>query len=364
MTTFFGRRRDALLSRVACDGYLVVDLARLMPKQIDHSSLFYLTGYRGEGVLFVTPGETVLLADERYFEAAKSEVGHDLTVRAASGDYLANIAEEVERLGLSELSFTSNRITYSLYDRLRGLLGIDLNPQDDPISVLRMLKDEEEIRCIDAAVDVSESCLHQLVEEIEIGMTERAISSRLDMLMLEAGAEAAFETIVAAGENSFNQHHQPSDRRIKAGDLLLIDFGATTGEYLADISRTFAVGAITPEMQAIYDAARGATELGTQCLTPGTPIQDVWRTIKNYFDTTDFAPHSAVSGHCFGLDVHERPFILEGDPFQLQPGMTTTMEPGIYIQGYGGVRIEDDVLITAGGPRCLTRFPRELMVVG
>ena len=362
--TVFRQRRNALLSRVSRDGYLVVDLARLMPKEIDHSSLFYLTGYRGEGVLFVTRAETVLLADERYFEAAKSEVGHDLTVRPATGDYLANTAVEVKRLDIHELSFTSNRITYSLYDRLSTLLGIDLVPQEDPIAKLRMLKDEEEVRCIDEAVDVSESCLHQLVEEIEIGMTEKAIASRLDILMLEAGGVPAFDTIVAAGENCFSQHHHPSDRRIKAEDFLLIDFGATTGEYLADISRTFAVGAITSEMQAIHDAARGATEIGTEQLRPGTPIKDVWQTIKDYFDTTDFASHSAVSGHCFGLDVHERPFILEGDPSTLQPGMTTTMEPGIYIQGYGGVRIEDDVLITPDGPRCLTSFPRELMVVG
>jgi Xaa-Pro aminopeptidase len=362
--TVFRQRRNALLSRVARDGYLVVDLARLVPKEIDHSSLFYLTGYRGEGVLLVTRAETVLLADERYFEVARSEIGHDLSVRPATGDYLANIAEEVERLGLSEFSFTSNRITYSLYDRLKGLLGIDLIPREDPISGLRMLKDDEEIRCIDAAVDVSESCLHQLIEGVEIGMTEKAIASRLNILMLEAGAEPAFETIVAAGENSFNQHHQPSDRRIKAEDLLLIDFGATTGEYLADISRTFAVGAITTEMQAIHDAARRATEFGVESLRPGASIHDVWQAIRDYFDTTDFASHSAISGHCFGLDVHERPFILEGDPSKLQPGMTTTMEPGIYIQGYGGVRIEDDVLITPDGPRCLTSFPRELMVVG
>jgi Xaa-Pro aminopeptidase len=362
--TVFGQRRNALLSNVDCDGYLVVDLARLMPKEIDHSSLFYLTGYQGEGVLFITPAESVLLADERYFEAAKDDVGHDLIVRPAAGDYLANIRDEVERLDLPELSFTSNRITYSLYDRLQQLLDIDLVPHEDPIAKLRMVKDAEEIRCIDAAVDVSESCLRQLVEEIEIGMTEKAIASRLDILMLESGAEPAFETIVAAGENCFNQHHQPSDRHIKAEDFLLIDFGATTGEYLADITRTFAVGAITPEMQAIHDAARGATDIGTESLRPGTPIKDVWQAIKNYFDQTEYAQHSAISGHCIGLDVHERPFILPDDAFELQPGMVTTMEPGIYIQGTGGVRIEDDVLITADGPRALSSFPRELLVVG
>ena len=227
-----------------------------------------------------------------------------------------------------------------------------------------MCKDAEEIRCIDAAVDVSETCLHQLIEEIEIGMTEQAIASRLDILMLENGVERAFEPIVAAGENCFNQHHHPSDRRIKAEDFLLIDFGASTGEYLADITRTFAVGAITPKMQSIHDAARRATKIGTENLQPGVPIKDVWQAIKNYFDETEYAAHSAISGHCIGLDLHERPFILADDPFEFKPGMVTTMEPGIYLQGYGGVRIEDDVLITPTGPRSLSTFPRELIVVG
>jgi len=362
--TVFDQRRKALLANIACDGYLVVDLARLMPKEIDHTSLFYLTGYQGEGVLITTDTESVLLADERYFEAAKDQVGHDLVVHQAAGDYLENIKQEVERLALSEVSFTSNRITYSLFDRLQSLLDVNLTPREDPIAKLRMCKDTEEIRCIDAAVDVSETCLHQLIEEIEIGMTEQVIAARLDILMLENGVERAFEPIVAAGENCFNQHHQPSDRRIKGGDFLLIDFGASTGEYLADLTRTFAVGTITPKMQSIHDAARAATEIGTENLQPGTPIKDVWQAIKNHFDQTDFAPYSAISGHCIGLDLHERPFIMADDHFELQPGMVTTMEPGIYIHGYGGVRIEDDVLITPTGPRPLSTFPRELIIVG
>jgi len=362
--TVFDQRRRALLADVDSTAYLVVDLARLMPKEIDHASLYYLTGYQGEGVLITSENETVLIADERYFEAAKDQVGRDLVVRQAAGDYLADIKNEVERLTLSDLSFTSNRITYSLYDRLRHLLDVDLTPLEDPIAKLRMCKDAEEIRCIDAAVDISEACLHQLVEEIEIGMTEHAIASRLDILMLENGVERAFEPIVAGGENCFNQHHQPSDRRLELGDFLLIDFGASTGEYLADITRTFAVGTITPKMQSIHDAAREATEIGTENLQPGTPIKDVWLAIENHFDQTEFAAHSAISGHCIGLDLHERPFILADDPFELQPGMITTMEPGIYIHGYGGVRVEDDVLITPTGPRVLSRFPRDLMVVG
>ncbi len=362
--TVFAQRRNDLLAAINCSGYLVVDLARLMPKEIDHTSLFYLTGYQGEGVLIITEEETVLLADERYFEAAKSQVGNDLVVHPAIGNYLSNIKEEVGRLALSELCFTSNRITYSLYDRLRGLLDIETTPREDPIAKLRMCKDPAEIACIEAAVEVSESCLRQLVDEIKVGMTEKEIASRLDILMLENGAERAFEPIVAAGENCFNQHHRPSDRPIKEEDFLLIDFGAKKHEYLADITRTFAVKSVTPRMKTIHDAARIATEIGIENLRPGAPIKNVWQEIRNHFDQTDFAAQGEISGHCIGLDLHERPFITADDTFELHPGLVTTMEPGIYIQGYGAVRIEDDVLVTPTGPRVLSCFPRELIVVG
>lgn len=362
--TVFSQRRSSLLESSPSEAYIVVDLARLMPKEIDHTSLFYLTGYRGEGVLIVTGKKTVLLADDRYFEAAKAEVGHDLDVHNAQGDYLANIKQEVEDLGLAQLAFTSNRITYSLFDRLQQLLDAKLQPCEDPVARLRMTKDDEEVARIQNAVDVSEACLGQLLDEIKTGMTEREIASRLVTLMLQRGASPAFETIVAAGENCFSQHHLPSDRPIQSEDFLLIDFGARVDEYLADITRTFAVGQTTPRMQAIHDAARRATEIGVEHLRPGNTIDEVWQAVRTFLDGTEFAADATVSGHCFGLDVHERPFILEDDPQELVPGIMTTMEPGIYIQGYGGVRVEDDVLVTPTGPRSLTTFPRELRIVG
>lgn len=362
--TVFRNRRNTLLEATGAEAYLVVDLARLMPKEIDHTSLFYLTGYTGEGVLLITADEAILLADERYFEAAKAEVGHDLTVQPATGVYLANIKAEVERLGISELSFTSNRITYSLFDRLRELLDLKLAPMDDPILRLRQCKDDDEVTRIKAAIDISETCLEQLIDKIEVGMTEREIAARLDILMLENGAERAFEPIVATGENSYNQHHVPSERAIKAGEFLLIDFGAKKDEYLADITRTFAVKTITPKMRAMHDAARRATEIGNNNLGPGKPIKEVWQAIRDHLDQTEFATDGEVSGHCIGLDLHERPFILPDETDEMKPGMVTTMEPGIYVIGYGGVRIEDDVLITADGAEVLTGFTRDLLVVG
>ncbi len=362
--TILSNRRDLLLAAVNCQGYLVVDLARLMPKEIDHASLYYLTGYSGEGVLIITAQASVLLADERYFEMAKGQVGDDLVVRPASGNYLSNIKEEVDRLRLQELSFTSHRITYSLYSRLREHLQIRLTPREDPVVKLRMTKDAIEIERIKEAVHISEACLEELVKDIRVGMTEKEIALRLDMLILRNGAERAFQAIVAAGENCFNQHHEPSDRQIKAGDFLLIDFGAKKNEYLADITRTFAVETATPRMEAIYETARVATQIGIDALRPGVPLREVWQKIRAHFDHSDFAADGQIAGHSIGIDVHEFPFLLPEEDFELTPGLVITMEPGIYILGYGGVRIEDDVLVTQNEPEVLTSFPKELTVIG
>lgn len=364
MTNVFERRRETLLSQVGCQGYLVVDLARLMPKEIDHTSLYYLTGYGGEGALILTEQESVLLADERYFEAARAQVGADLTVHQATGNYLGNLKEELARLEITELSFTSHRITYSLFERLRGLVEIELTPREDPLIALRMIKDAGEIDRIKEAVKISESCLTRLVSEIRVGMTEKEIARKLEILFLEHGAERAFEPIVAAGENSFNQHHTPSDRPIKAGEFLLIDFGAKQHEYLADITRTFAVKEATPKMAAIYETAREATRIGVDNLHPGARASSVWESIRAHFDQSEFSAFGQIAGHCIGLDLHERPFIKQDETLTLQPGMVTTMEPGIYILGYGGVRIEDDILLTEQGPELLTRFPKDLTIVG
>ncbi len=363
--SLFAQRRKALLEEVNCEAYIVVDLARLMPKEIDHTSLFYLTGYTGEGVLLITKDTAVLLADERYFESAKAALQDDMEVHQATGVYLANIKEELERLSIKELAFTSNRITYSLYAKLQELTAVTLVPKDDPVSYLRRLKDISEIEQIKKAISLAESSLEQLADEVRVGMTEKEIALRLEMLLMEKGAEKAFSTIAAAGKNSFNQHHHNGDTKIKEGDFLLIDFGARCNEYICDITRTFAIKRTDEKMERQYHTALSANKIGISNMVPGYSIREIWDTINDYFQTTEFAETGRIAGHAFGLDIHESPFMRNDNDSTLQSGIVMTMEPGIYILGYGGVRIEDDVLITENGPEVLTSFPKEeLRVIG
>jgi Xaa-Pro aminopeptidase len=363
--SIFARRRKALLDEANSDAYLVVDLARLMPKEIDHTSLLYLTGYTGEGVLLFTENTAILLADERYFESARAELQGDVDVRPATGVYLDNIKEELERLSIKELAFTSNRITYSLYSRLQDITDVTLVPRDDPVLQLRKLKDESEITHIKNAIALAEPCLERLVNEIRVGMTEKEIALRLEMLLLEKGTEKAFHIIAAAGKNSFNQHHHPGNTKVREGDFLLIDFGAICNGYICDITRTFAVKKTDDKMETQYHTALAANKIGISSLVPGNSISNVWDAITDYYQTTDFAEAGKIGGHGFGIDIHEIPFMNKEVDFTLQPGIVMTMEPGIYILGYGGVRIEDDVLITENGPEVLTSFPKdELRILG
>ncbi len=363
--SLFANRRKALLEKVNSEAYIVLDLARLMPKAIDHTSLFYLTGYTGEGVLLITENTAVLLTDERYFEGAKAEIQDDLEVRLATGIYLENIKEELERLSIKELAFTSNRITYSLYSRLQDMVDVTLVPKDDPVLGLRKLKDTSEISQIKNAISLAESSLEQLVNEVRVGMTEKEIALRLEMLLLEKGTEKAFHTIAAAGKNSFNQHHNNGDTKVKEGDFLLIDFGARCNGYICDITRTFAIKRADDKMESQYHTTLSANNIGISNLVPGNSIRDVWNKINDFYQTTEFAETGRIAGHAFGLDIHEFPFMNKEVECTLEPGIVMTMEPGIYILGYGGVRIEDDILVTENGPEVLTSFPKdELRVIG
>lgn len=363
--SIFAQRRKALLEEVNIEAYIVVDLARLMPKAIDHTSLFYLTGYTGEGVLLFTKNSSVLLADERYFEGAKAQIQDDLVVRQATGVYLENIKEELERLSIKELAFTSNRITHSLHSRLQDITNVTLVPKEDSVLQLRKLKDPSEVIHIKNAISLAECSLKQLCNDIKVGMTEKEIALRLEMLLLEKGAEKAFQIIAATGKNSFNQHHHSGDTRVKEGDFLLIDFGARSNEYICDITRTFAIGKTDDKMESQYHTTLSANKIGITNLKPGNSIRMVWDAITDFYQTTDFAETGKIAGHAFGIDIHEFPFMNEEVECILQPGIVMTMEPGIYLFNYGGVRIEDDVLITENGPEVLTSFPKEeLMVLG
>lgn len=238
---------------------------------------------------------------------------------------------------------------------------------DALITPLRMIKDENEIASIQQAVNVTQRALSQTISMIEIGMTEVELASELTLQLLRAGSqpEIPFSPIVASGPNSALPHAFPSRRKIEGGDLLIIDCGATYQNYVADLTRTFMVGEPKQAFKEMHALVLKANRAGRAIAGPGVECQVVDQASREVIESAGFGKFFMHrTGHGIGLEGHERPYIRAGNKDQLEPGMTFTIEPGIYRQDQGGVRIEDNVVIAADGAQSLSTFPRELQVVG
>jgi len=232
---------------------------------------------------------------------------------------------------------------------------------------LRMSKDKGEVASMRRAVSIAEAAMDRLLAEkaIRPGRTELEIAADLQIALLRAGSDGeAFPPIVVAGPNSAFPHAGPSDRPLAEGDLVTVDWGALSAGYPADITRTFVLGAPTPEMIRMHDAVLAANQSGRLAVRPGMPAQEVDRFARRAITLAGLGENFLHrTGHGLGLEIHEPPYIVEGNLDLLQPGMTFTVEPGVYLPGVGGVRIEDDVLVTADGAETLTSLPRDLLVL-
>jgi len=243
--------------------------------------------------------------------------------------------------------------------------GSQLIAADEVMAALRMRKDEGELALMRRAVAVVEAALTATLSQLRPGMSEREVAALLTVETLRAGSETLpFEPIVVAGPNAASPHAGPSDRPIQPGETVVIDGGASVGGYASDITRTVAVGGLTAEMVRVYEVVRAANEAGRRAAAPGVEAQAVDRAARAVIEEAGYgALFIHRTGHGLGLETHEPPYIVEGNRQRLEAGMTFTVEPGVYLPGYGGVRIEDDVVITPAGAESLTTFPRELMTL-
>jgi Xaa-Pro aminopeptidase len=232
---------------------------------------------------------------------------------------------------------------------------------------LRMTKDETEIACMRRAIDIAERALQRLLAEqaIRPGQTERQVAADLQVALLREGGQGeAFSPIVVAGPNSALPHAGPSDRPMEIGDLVTIDWGTMFEGYRSDITRTFVLGRLSPELEPIYDAVLAANEAARLAIRPGLSAQEVDRIARRAITLAGYGEYfTHRTGHGLGLETHEPPYMVEGNLELLQPGMTFTVEPGIYVSGLGGVRIEDDVRVTDQGVETLTALSRGLTVL-
>jgi Xaa-Pro dipeptidase len=230
---------------------------------------------------------------------------------------------------------------------------------------LRITKDSEEIALMRRAVEIAERAMNRILDEraIRPGRSELQVVADLQVAMLcEGGQREPFYPIVAAGPNSASPHVQPSERPLAEGDLVIVDWGTTYEGYRSDITRTFVLGTPSPDMERIYDAVLAANQAGRLTSRAGIPAQEVDRVARRAITLAGFGEHFIHrTGHGLGLEIHEPPYLVEGNLELLREGMTFTVEPGIYVPGLGGVRIEDDVILTEGGSETLTTLPRELL---
>jgi Xaa-Pro aminopeptidase len=244
--------------------------------------------------------------------------------------------------------------------------GVTLTPTEGIVERLRLRKDEGEIAAIRRACAITDQALESLRREIRVGMAERTLALKLEVRMREAGAEgAAFPFIVASGARSALPHGAPTERRVEAGDLLTFDVGAVVDGYHSDMTRTYFVHHIEDRARAVYDVVLEALELGVGRVRPGTVAREVDEAVRTFIAGRGYGEAFVHStGHGVGLEIHEGPLLASTGEVVLEEGMVVTVEPGVYLPGFGGVRIEETVVVRKRGPEILTRAERAPTVVG
>jgi Xaa-Pro dipeptidase len=248
----------------------------------------------------------------------------------------------------------------------KAAYALACEPADALIAQLRMIKDAGEIAAMRRAAQITGQALDDVIDAVRAGMTERQIANLLTQALLQRGAEGlAFDPLVQSGPNTALPHATAGERVIQAGDLLLLDFGVTVDGYNSDITRTFAVGQASAEVKKIYELVKQANAAGRAAARPGASGQDVDRAARKVIADAGYGQYfTHRTGHGLGLEGHEPPYMVEGNAVPLEAGNTFTIEPGIYVPGLGGVRIEDDMVVTEDGAESLTRYDRELRVIG
>lgn len=234
---------------------------------------------------------------------------------------------------------------------------------DDALADLRLRKDAEELRRMRRAVEIAQNALEATLPFIRAGVSEREVASELTLQLLRHGSdgEFPFTPIVSGGPNGANPHASPGERRLQPGDLLVIDWGAKYAGYISDLTRTFAIGEVEEEYRRIAEITAEANAAGRAAARPGATCQDVDRAARAVIDAAGYGAHFIHrTGHGIGMEGHEHPYMREGNLQILEPGMTFTVEPGIYLAGRGGVRIEDNLAITETGAETLSSLPRRL----
>jgi len=338
----------------------------------DGDNLKYLTGFyggTGDGALLIGPENAALITDARYetdFRASLPE-GIELLI---TRDYYGVAMMAAKRFKINNLGF-EDTLPFRIFDVLDETFeGInadsDIVPVPELVEWLRQVKEPDELAALRKAAQVSVDAFNEMVPLLHVGMTEREIANLLDKIIKEHGAEkASFDTIVASGFRGALPHAEATDKKIELGELVTVDFGYYVDGYTSDITRTFAVGEVDEESLKIYNVAKEANEKSIAVIKAGIGGAEIDKVARDIITEAGYgAKYTHSTGHGVGLAIHEGPAVSAKSEDQIEAGMLLTIEPGIYLEGKAGVRIEDDIIVTADGYENLTAgLTKDLIVI-
>lgn len=332
-----------------------------------NSNRFYLTGFNSSaGLVLITKEKAVFLIDFRYYEKAKAVVKTAQTV--LSENAYKQVLELLKKENIKQLFLDAANVNLDTFANLKtaleGVEVLESNKISNAIKELRALKDKKEIESIKSAQAITDKAFSYILERIEIGKTEKEIALDLEFFARQNGSEGvAFDFIVVSGENSSLPHGVPTDREIKAGDFITMDFGAKWGGYCSDMTRTVAISCVSEEQQRVYNTVLKSQQMALERIKSGAVCKDIDAVARDFINKDFAGAFGHGLGHSLGIDIHENPAFNTRDNTILKSGMVLTVEPGIYLENKFGVRIEDTVIVTETAYENITKSEKELIIL-
>lgn len=325
----------------------------------------YMTGFTGTaGLAIVSKTDAVFITDFRYTEQADKEI-KDFRIVQHMKTIIEEVASQVKSMGIKTIGFEKDDLSYGLYELYTKQMEATMKPVSGLVEKLRMVKTEDELAVLKKAAKIADEAFTHITNYIKPGISELDVSNELEMFMRKQGAtSSSFSIIVASGLRSALPHGVASSKIIEDGDFVTLDYGALYNGYISDITRTVAVGEPSAKLKEIYAVTLEAQELALKGIKPGMTGIEADAIARDYITSKGYGKEFGHStGHGIGLEVHEAPGLSFRSDTILKPNMTVTVEPGIYLPGIGGVRIEDDIVITQTGNERLTMAPKELLIL-
>ena len=327
---------------------------------------YYAVGFHGEGNVVVTAQGCFYFTDSRYIEAANHLItGAEIAMTGRSRNYRAMVQEVVDRCRIRKLGFEEGYLSVADYNLWKEGLTAELVPAQKLVDALRAAKDDGEIALMTKAQEITDRAFSEILKFIQPGMTEQEIAAKLQYDMLRFGAEKmSFDPIVVSGPNGSLPHGIPSAKQVQQGEFITMDFGCKYGGYCSDMTRTVAMGQPTQEMEAVYNAVLSAQRAGINAARAGVTGQEIDAAARQVLREAGYGEYFSHSfGHSLGVDIHESPNASSREKRPMPVGAVISAEPGVYIPGKFGVRIEDVLILNETGCEDITRSPKDLIVL-